>query len=113
MDVETGGEKPWLLKNVWKTCATYYDPHVPQSSIETLGHSVGGVTYRHDAHRDPLANKAIMTIPQPIAFTGLVKGIRRPMPLPPAAISGRLLKTKTEFQRSFPASGPHTVAVFR
>ena len=27
---------------------------MPESSIEILGHSVGGVTYRHYAHRDPL-----------------------------------------------------------
>jgi triacylglycerol esterase/lipase EstA (alpha/beta hydrolase family) len=28
-------------------CATYYDEHVPESSVEILGHSVGGITYRH------------------------------------------------------------------
>ena len=64
----------WLLKDLRKTCATYYDAHLPESSIEILGHSVGGVTYRHYAHRDPLAFKAIMTIPQPTAFTALMKG---------------------------------------
>ena len=74
IDVESGEEKSWLLKDLRKTCATYYDAHLPESSIEILGHSVGGVTYRHYAHRDPLAFKAIMTIPQPTAFTGLVKG---------------------------------------
>ena len=75
VDVETGEEKPWLLKDLRKTCATYYDAHLPESSIEILGHSVGGVTYRHYAHRDPLAFKAIMTIPQPTAFSGLARGI--------------------------------------
>ena len=49
----------WSLR---KTCATYYDAHMPESSIEILGHSVGGVTYRHYAHRDPLAFKAIMSL---------------------------------------------------
>ncbi len=73
-DLETGEEKPWLLKDLRKTCATYYDEHVPESSIEILGHSVGGVTYRHYAHRDPLAFRAIMTLPQPTAFTGLARG---------------------------------------
>lgn len=73
-DVETGEQKPWLLKDLRKTCATYYDAHLPESSVEILGHSVGGITYRHYAHRDPLAFKAIMTIPQPQAFTGLGKG---------------------------------------
>ncbi|MGD9128257.1 MAG: hypothetical protein PVH19_12845 [Planctomycetia bacterium] len=56
-DIETGEEKPWLLKDLRKTCATCYDEHFPESSIEILGHSVGGVTYRHYAHRAPLAFK--------------------------------------------------------
>ena len=73
-DVETGEEKPWSLKDLRKTCATYYDEHLPESSIEILGHSVAGVTYRHYADRAPLAYKAIMTIPQPVAFTALTKG---------------------------------------
>ena len=73
-NVETGKEEPWLLKDLRKTCATYYDAHVPESSIDILGHSVGGITYRHYAHRAPLACKAIMTLPQPTAFMALVKG---------------------------------------
>lgn len=73
-DIETGKESRWLLKDLRKTCATYYDEHMPESSIEILGHSIGGVTYRHYAHRDPLAFKAIMTLPQPAAFNGLVHG---------------------------------------
>ena len=73
-DVETGADKPWVLKDLRKTCATYYDEHMPESSIEILGHSVGGVTYRHYAHRDPLAFKAIMSLPQPTAFNALVHG---------------------------------------
>ena len=74
-DVETGEEKPWVLKDLRKTCATYYDAHMPESSIEILGHSVGGVTYRHYAHRDPLAFKAILSLPQPTAFNALLHGI--------------------------------------
>lgn len=74
LDVETGEEKLWQLKDLRKTCATYYDAHVPESSVEILGHTVGGVTYRHYAHRDPLAFKAIITIPQPSAFNALVRG---------------------------------------
>lgn len=73
-DVETGVEKPWVLKDLRKTCATYYDEHMPESSIEILGHSVGGVTYRHYAYRDPLAFKAILSLPQPTAFNALVHG---------------------------------------
>jgi hypothetical protein len=42
-NVETGEEEPWLLKDLRKTCATYYDEHLPESSIEILGHSVGPV----------------------------------------------------------------------
>jgi hypothetical protein len=47
---------------------------LPESSVEILGHSVGGITYRHYAHRAPLAFKAIMTIPQPTAFSALLHG---------------------------------------
>jgi hypothetical protein len=73
-NVETGKSEPWELKNLRKTCATYYDEHVPESLVEILGHSVGGITYRHYAHRAPLAFKAIMTLPQPSAFLALVRG---------------------------------------
>jgi hypothetical protein len=73
-DIETGEAKQWLLKDLRKTCATYYDAHLPESSIEILGHSVGGVTYRHYAHRAPLAFKAITTLPQPSAFAAIVNG---------------------------------------
>ena len=73
-NVETGEETLWLLKDLRKTCATYYDEHVPESPIEILGHSVAGVTYRHYAHRGPLAFKAIMTIRQPSAFSAMIKG---------------------------------------
>ena len=73
-NLQTGEERPWLLKDLRKTCATYYDAHVPESSIEILGHSVGGITYRHYAHRAPLAFKAITTLPQPSAFASLVRG---------------------------------------
>jgi hypothetical protein len=47
LDAETGQVTPWLLTDLRKTCATYYDEHLPESSIEFLGHSVAGVTYRH------------------------------------------------------------------
>ena len=71
---ETGEDEPWELKDLRKTCATYHDEHIPESSIEILGHSVGGVTYRHYAHRAPLAFRAITTLPQPSAFSALLKG---------------------------------------
>jgi hypothetical protein len=74
MNIETGDDETWELKDLRKTCAMYYDAHVPESSIEILGHSVGGITYRHYAHRAPLAFKAIMTIPQPTAFLALSRG---------------------------------------
>jgi hypothetical protein len=72
--VETGEQRPWVLKDLRKTCATYYDEHVPESSVEILGNSAGGITYRHYAHRAPLTFRAIMTLPQPSAFTALAKG---------------------------------------
>lgn len=74
MNIDNGKEEAWVLKDLRKTCATYYDQHIPESSIEILGHSVGGITYRHYAHRSPLAFKAIMTLPQPSAFAAMVKG---------------------------------------
>jgi hypothetical protein len=74
VDIESGEEMPWELKDLRKTCATYYDQHSPESSIEILGHSVSGITYRHYAHRAPMAFNAIMTITQPTAFTALLHG---------------------------------------
>ncbi len=51
-----------------------------ESPTEILGHSLGGVTYRHYAHRALLAFKAIMSLPQPTAFTALVHfGDRSPL----------------------------------
>jgi len=73
-NIETNREAGWLLKDLRKTCATYYDVHVPESSIEILGHALSGVTYRHYAHRAPLAFKAITTLPQPSSFLSMVKG---------------------------------------
>jgi hypothetical protein len=54
-NVETGREEPWELKDLRKSYATYHDEHVPESSVEILGHAVSGITYRHYAHRAPLA----------------------------------------------------------
>jgi hypothetical protein len=73
-DMKTGRPEPWELKDLRKTCATYHDAHVPESSVEILGHSVGGITYRHYAHRAPLAFRAITTLPQPAAFSALARG---------------------------------------
>ncbi len=73
-NIETGRDEPWELEDLRKTFATYYDEYLPESSVEILGHSVGGITYRHYAHRAPLAFKAIMTIPQPSAFLALIHG---------------------------------------
>ncbi|MBL8827330.1 MAG: hypothetical protein JNM18_10110 [Planctomycetaceae bacterium] len=79
-NIESGAKEPWELKDLRKTCATYYDEHMPESSIEILGHSVAGITYRHYAHRAPLAFKAIMTLPQPTAFSALAKGFDEACP---------------------------------
>lgn len=79
-DVETGDECPWVLKDLRKTCATHYDEHMPESSVEILGHSAGGITYRHYAHRAPLAFRAILSLPQPTAFKALAKGFEGQCP---------------------------------
>jgi hypothetical protein len=73
-DIEAGEEEPWALTDLRKACATYYDEHVPESSVEILGHSVGRITYRHYAHRAPPAFRAIMTLPQPSAFSATLQG---------------------------------------
>jgi hypothetical protein len=73
LDIETGEEELWDLKDLRKTCATYYDEHVPESSVEIPGHSVGGITYRHYAHRAPLAFRAIMTLPRPSGFSAILR----------------------------------------
>lgn len=52
----------------------FHDEHVPESSVEVLGHSVGGITYRHYAHRAPLAFRAMMTLPQPSASSAILRG---------------------------------------
>ncbi len=57
-----------------RTSPTYHDEHLPESSVEILGHSVGGITYRPYAHSAPLAFRAIMTLPQPTAFSALIRG---------------------------------------
>ena len=72
--IKSGEESPWVLKDLRKTCATYYDEHVPESSVEILGHAPGGITYRHYAHRAPLAFRAILSLPQPSAFKTLAHG---------------------------------------
>lgn len=63
-----------MLRDLHKTCATYIDDHLRESLIEILGHSLDGITDRNDAHRAPLAFKAIVTIPQPTAFSALIEG---------------------------------------
>lgn len=79
-DIQTDEESPWLLKDLRKTCATYYDQHIPESAVEILGHSIKGITSRHYAHRDPLAFRAITTMPQPSAFLSLIRGVEGECP---------------------------------
>src|SRR5262249_33799933 len=73
-NVETGVEEPWELKDLRKTSGTHHDAPPPRPSWDTRAHSAGAITPRHYAHRAPLAFKAIMTIPQPTAFSALIHG---------------------------------------
>ena len=75
INADTGADEPWLLNDLRKTCATYYDEHVPESSIEILGQSVGGITYRDYAapcstglsgNRDDSATDSVLGIDQRI-----------------------------------------------
>ena len=49
-NVETGADETWERKDLRKTCATYYDEHLPESSVEILGHSVGGISIGTSSH---------------------------------------------------------------
>ena len=88
-NAETANAEPWPLKDLRNTCATYYDQHVPESLIEILGHSVESITYRHYAHRAPLAFDY-----DPAAADRAFrppKGIRWRMPVLPKAIRRRVV----------------------
>jgi hypothetical protein len=91
-EVETEDDKPWKLKDLCKPCATYYDEHMPESSVEVLGHSVGSIIYRHYAHRAPLAFEAIMTLPQPTAFSALARGFESECPCCRRPVAATLCK---------------------
>ena len=78
-NVETGQDEPWVLKDLRKTCATYYDAHVLNRRLRSWGiqRPESPIALRPSA---PLAFKAIMTLPQPTAFMGLVRGFDRECP---------------------------------
>ena len=74
-----GTPEPWELKDPRKTCATYHDAHVPESSVEPLGHSVGGITYRHHTRRaPPLSGRSRRSRNPQRARAG--SGVRRRLP---------------------------------
>jgi hypothetical protein len=58
--------------------------------VEILGHSAGGITYRQ-AHLSPLAFRAIMTLPEPSAFSAILRGGGQRMPVLPEAVRRRRL----------------------
>ena len=91
-DVETGRPEPWELKDLRKTCATYYDAHVPESSVEILGHSVGEITYRRYAHRGPARVQGDHDPAAADGVRGTSSGVRRGVPVLPTAIRRRGLK---------------------
>ena len=73
LDIETGEAEPWELKDLRKTCTTYHDEHVPESWWRSWGIRSAGSLYRYYAHRSPLAFRAIMTLPQPSAFSAILR----------------------------------------
>lgn len=44
------------------------------NSLYFATHSAGGITYRHYAHRAPLAFRANLSLPQPSAFKAIARG---------------------------------------
>ena len=88
---EAGPEEHWELKDLRKTCATSYDEHVPESSVEILGHSVGGITYRHYAHRGAAGLQGDHDPPAADRVPGSGEGERWRMPVLPEAVRRRRL----------------------
>jgi hypothetical protein len=90
MNVATGEDESWKRKDLRKTCATDDDEYAPASSVEILGHPAGGIT---DTHRGPLAFRVIMTSPATDGVLGLDPRARRRMPVLPAAVRRRRMRT--------------------
>ena len=88
-NVETGEEEPWELKDLRKTCATYYDEHVPESSVEILGHSVGGHHLPPLRPPRPAGVQGDHDPPATDRVLGPDPRARRRVPLLPAAIRRR------------------------
>lgn len=88
--VEKGGSNPGRTANkarthlravmswAWENDLLEVPPRFPKPV--PYREVVGGIIYRHYAHRAPLAFKAIMTIPQPSAFMSLVRGFESQCP---------------------------------
>ena len=60
------GDRRWVLKDLRKTCATYYDERVPESSIEILGHSPLCASSAAGIQGDPHSSAAVgILVPRP------------------------------------------------
>ena len=72
----TGGCDLPLFQRYWEKVRTLPPArtHGPSVFSACQGHSVGGITYRHYAHRAPLAFRAIMTLPRPSVFSAILRG---------------------------------------
>ena len=95
LNLETGQDEPRELKDLRKTCATYYDEHVPESSVEILGHSFRGIIYRHYAHRAPPDVQGHHDAAAVVGVHGLIEGHRQRVSLLRQAVRGcRLIRSR-------------------
>lgn len=79
LDPETFEPSPRVLKDLRKTCATVHQANIPGASIAVLGHSAQQVTLKHYASDEPLAFRAILSLPLPACFRSVWNStIQRP-----------------------------------
>jgi hypothetical protein len=67
------GEAP-MRTSVTAAAESYRRAKSLSRGTRNESYSVGEITYRHSAHRAPLAFKAITALPQPTAFAALAQG---------------------------------------
>jgi integrase len=74
-DLESGAAKPWVLKDLRKTCATV---HGVELGRMVLGHASGSITEEHYANTVPEVLRAIRAMEHPEAFRSIVDQTIRP-----------------------------------
>lgn len=68
IDIETGAEIPWVIKDLRKTCGTHHQNNIPGSAKLILAHTDSDITTKHYADTSGAVMKALLSLPQPSAF---------------------------------------------